>query len=283
MLAYLFPGQGSQARGMGKELFALFEDYTNQANDILGYSIQSLCTEDVQQQLNQTQYTQPAMYVINALMYLKKILIDKEEKPDYVAGHSLGEYNALFAAGVFDFTTGLTLVKKRGELMSQAQGGGMAAVLGLSHLELTQILQDNELDTITVANYNSYKQLVISGLKSDIERTQSILTKISKGSFISLAVSGAFHSPYMQGAQKEFATFLQDFAFATPSLPVIANVNAMPYHPSISKSNLINQITCSVRWTDTIEYLQKKPGLIFKEVGPGSVLSGLIRKINNKL
>ncbi len=130
MLAYLFPGQGAQTRGMGADLFEQFSKYTAQADEFLGYSIQALCIEDVDQKLNKTQYTQPALYVVNALMYLKT-LEETQQKPDYVAGHSLGEYNALFASGVFDFMTGLSLVQKRGELMSQAQNGGMTAVLGL--------------------------------------------------------------------------------------------------------------------------------------------------------
>jgi malonyl CoA-acyl carrier protein transacylase len=280
MLAYLFPGQGSQVHGMGKELFALFNDYTAQADELLGYSIKQLCTEDTYQQLNQTQYTQPALYVVNAFMYLKTL--EENPKPDYVAGHSLGEYNALLAAGVFDFATGLALVKKRGELMSQAHGGGMAAVLGLPLLELTQILHDHELSTVSIANYNSYQQLVISGPKGDIERTQKVLAPLTGVSFISLPVSGAFHSPYMMAAQQAFSTFLHSFKFAIPCLPVIANVNAAPYHPAIIKTNLTHQITSPVKWTKTIEYLQTKPEITFNEIGPGNVLSGLIRRINKK-
>src|SRR5205823_13876450 len=126
MLAYIFPGQGSQTRGMGGNLFDDFPELTAQADAILGYSIKKLCLEDPNQELNQTQFTQPALFVVNALTFLKK-----NQKPDYVAGHSLGEYNALFAAEVFDFATGLNLVKKRGELMSEAKNGGMAAVIGL--------------------------------------------------------------------------------------------------------------------------------------------------------
>ncbi len=281
MQTYLFPGQGSQVRGMGKELFALFGNYVQQADDLLGYSLQALCLEDEHQQLNQTQYTQPALYVVNALMYLKT-LTENSQKPDYVAGHSLGEYNALFAAGVFDFVTGLSLVKKRGELMSKAEGGSMAAVLGLGIKELTQILQDNDLSTVTIANYNSYQQLVLSGPKTDIDRTHAVLAKFPQSSFIRLSVSGAFHSSYMLAAQQAFADFLTDFEFATPCLPVIANVDAAPYHPAVIKANLINQITHPVQWTKTIEFLKAKPGMNFQEIGPGKVLSGLLRRIDNQ-
>lgn len=281
MRAYLFPGQGAQVKGMGKELFAQFSDYTAQADALLGYSIEELCTADPLQQLNQTQYTQPALYVVNAFMYLK-LLAETAQAPDYVAGHSLGEYNALFAAGVFDFITGLALVKKRGELMSQAQDGGMAAVLGLNQQELTQQIHANNLSTVCIANYNSYQQLVISGPKADIKRTQEVLASLSQATVIPLSVSGAFHSPYMLSAQQAFAAFLQDVELATPCLPVIANVNAAPYHPAILKSNLTKQITHSVQWVRTIEFLQSKPNISVQEVGPGSVLSGLLRRMQNK-
>ncbi|TAL65408.1 MAG: [acyl-carrier-protein] S-malonyltransferase [Legionella sp.] len=281
MLAYLFPGQGSQTKGMGVDLFDRFSEYTAQADELLGYSIRALCVDDAEGQLNKTQFTQPALYVVNALTYLKT-LADTKQKPDYVAGHSLGEYSALFAAEVFDFATGLALVQKRGELMSQAQGGGMAAVIGVKHEELTGLLQEHELTTITVANYNSYQQLVISGPKSDIDKAQSILTQQSKVHFIPLSVSGAFHSPYMLPAQQAFASYLEEFEFRMPKMPVIANVDACAYHPAVVKTNLTQQITQPVEWIKTIEYLQTKPGIEFREIGPGTVLSGLVRRIGNK-
>lgn len=281
MHAYIFPGQGSQKPGMGKGLFEQFSDYTAQADAVLGYSIQELCLEDASQRLNNTQYTQPALYVVNALSYLNA-LAQGQPKPDYVAGHSLGEYNALFAAGVFDFATGLMLVKKRGELMSQVQGGGMAAVLGMQEDELLTTLQDNNLPAISIANYNSYQQLVISGPKADIERAQTVFARLPHVSLILLSVSGAFHSSYMLDAQQAFADFLHPVRFAIPAIPVIANVNAAPYHPAVIKANLINQITQPVFWTKTIEYLQTKPEICFQEIGPGTVLSGLLRRINNK-
>lgn len=281
MLAYMFPGQGSQKRGMGQDLFEQFPEYTAQADTVLGYSIRALCLEDAQQQLNNTQYTQPALYVVNALSYLK-VLADGQPKPDYVIGHSLGEYNALFAADVFDFVTGLALVKKRGELMSQMQGGGMAAVIGLSSQELTTLLEEQGLAGVRIANYNSYQQMVISGPQADIQRAQPLFAGMDKVSFIPLSVSGAFHSLYMLSAQQAFAEFVHGVEFATPSIPVIANVDAAPYHPAVVKSNLIQQIAQPVLWTKTIEYLQTKPNIHFQEIGPGTVLSGLLRRINNK-
>lgn len=281
MLAYLFPGQGAQMRGMGADLFEHFSEYTAQADDLLGYSIQELCIEDKDNHLNKTQYTQPALYVVNALMYLKT-LEETQQKPDYVAGHSLGEYNALFAAGVFDFITGLSLVQKRGELMSQSQNGGMLAVLGLKREQLTEFLKEQHLTTLNIANYNSYHQLVISGPRGDINRAQLLLSNNNGAHCIPLAVSGAFHSLLMQEAQHIFTDFIQSMSFSTPYIPVIANIDAKPYHPAVIKTNLTQHITHSVEWTKTIEYLQTKADIHFKEIGPGRVLTNLLKKIANQ-
>jgi len=277
MRAFVFPGQGSQVRGMGGELFTEFADLTATADTILGYSIQTLCLNDPEQKLNQTQFTQPALYVVNALMYFKKLQTDS--KPDYVAGHSLGEYNALLAAEVFDFATGLQLVKKRGELMSTATGGAMAAIVGLPVEEVKTILQASPFKQVTVANYNSHTQCVISGVQHEIEEVK---THFKNGSFIPLKVSGAFHSPLMLNAQNQFAEFLEQFNFATPVIPVIANVDAKPYHPAIVKHNLAQQITSSVRWSAIVEYLLAKDSVEFVEVGPGNVLSRLIQQMSMK-
>jgi malonyl CoA-acyl carrier protein transacylase len=274
MLAYLFPGQGSQFCGMGNNLFDEFPDLVAQADDVLGYSIKKLCLEDPAKQLNQTQYTQPAMYTVNALSYYKK-LRETKQKPDFVAGHSLGEYNALLAAEIFDFATGLKLVKKRGELMSQATGGGMAAIVDLQESAVKEILQQHHFDNIIIANYNSYTQFVLSGPKNEIERAQSIF----KNYFIPLNVSGAFHSPYMLPAQQEFSKTINQMTFTMPVMPVIANVNAESYHPKITATNLAQQITSPVQWVKTIEYLMTQGDLTFSEVGPGNVLSGLMRHI----
>lgn len=278
MLAFLFPGQGSQMRGMGAQLFDAFPDITKKADDILNYSIKQLCLENPNEQLNQTQYTQPALFTVNVLMYLQKCK-DMKVKPDYVAGHSLGEYNALFAANVFDFETGLQLVRKRGELMSQAQGGGMAAIIGLDIETIHHILQENKLTNIAIANHNSYTQIVISGLKQDIEQAQTIFKSVNSANFIPLKVSGAFHSPHMLKAQQEFAKFLKNFKFARPTKPIIANINALPYHPTIIQDNLINQISHSVKWISTIEYLNAQGEITFEEIGPGNVLKGLLQRI----
>lgn len=278
MLAYLFPGQGSQSRGMGNTLFNEFPELVKQADAILGFSIQNLCLDDPDQLLNQTQYTQPALYIVNALSYYKK-LKESDNRPDYVCGHSLGEYNALLAAGVFDFGTGLKLVKKRGELMSQARNGGMAAIIGLNFQEVEDVLRRHTLNGTVIANYNTYTQLVISGPKTDIEAARNLFTSKAGVSFIPLAVSGAFHSPCMTEAQEQFAAYLGQFQFDVPSIPVLANIDAAPYHPAVTHDNMARQITHAVRWTDSIENLLRHDNIEFEEIGPGRVLSGLIRNI----
>jgi len=276
MLTYVFPGQGSQIIGMGETLFPQFDDYVQKANAILGYDLVELCLHDPHNQLGKTNFTQPALYVVNALSFLEK---SSKETPDFLAGHSLGEYNALFAAEVFDFETGLKLVQKRGELMSQARGGSMAAVLGLSSSEIETILKDNALTSLCVANYNSCKQTVITGPEQAIEEAQEIFENNGASMYIPLNVSGAFHSPFMKGAAETFNTFLQSFSFKAPLIPVIANVDAKPYQGAQIKDYLVKQITQSVLWRQSIEYILTKGEMTFEELGPGKVLTGLIKRI----
>lgn len=280
MPAYIFPGQGSQAIGMGRELFSQFPEVTAKADEILGYSITTLCVEDPHQRLNQTQYTQPALYTVNALFYLNK-LRQVGKLPSFVAGHSLGEYNALLAAGVFDFGTGLKLVKKRGELMSQASDGAMAAVIGLDAETIESILKQQDLLDVAIANHNSSMQIVISGKASDISKAQPLLEKGGALMVVRLKVSGAFHSPYMHPAQEQFETYLKDFHFSPPKIPVIANCTASPYQHSDISKNLAAQIAQPVRWVETIHHLLAQNVVEFEEIGPGKVLTGLITRIKN--
>lgn len=280
MIAYVFPGQGSQVKGMGGDLFDKYRDITEKADQILGYSIQELCHKDPTSQLNQTQFTQPALYTVNVLSYLEKIKATGR-KPDYVAGHSLGEYSALFASGVFDFETGLRLVKKRGELMSQAAGGGMAAVIGISESKVEDILRNSGFNSVKIANYNSPAQFVISGRKTDIDSVADLFD-IPKVMFIPLNVSGAFHSQYMSEAQKTFAMYLDQFEFSEMTAPVISNVFARPYQQEIIKQILADQITSPVKWTESIRYLMELGVTEFEEIGPGNVLTKLIRKIRQQ-
>ncbi|MCH2193545.1 ACP S-malonyltransferase [Kordia sp.] len=273
MKTYLFPGQGSQKKGMGAGLFDEFPELTKKADKILGYSIKELCLEDPNKQLNKTQFTQPALYVVNALSYQKK-LKDGEKEPNYVAGHSLGEYNALQAAGVFSFESGLKLVKKRGELMSKAKNGGMAAILNSSEEQIKEILKDANLDTIDIANLNASSQIVISGLKEDVTNAQPFFEKAGV-MFIPLNTSGAFHSRYMKEAADEFEKFLKRKRFYEPKIEVIANITGKPYdHKKVSES-LVNQLYNSVRWADGMTYLLEKGEMEFEELGVGEVLTKL--------
>lgn len=281
-ITYVFPGQGSQYVGMGKELFEAFPELIRMADEILGYSIKELCLEDPDGNLHNTQYTQPALYIVNALSYLKKIG-ETGQMPDYVAGHSLGEYNALFAAGVIDFASGLRLVKKRGELMANAKGGGMAAVIGFSEEDVRNVIVENGLRTIDIANLNSPKQIVIAGPKEDILLAKECFEKAGCRMFSVLNVSGAFHSRYMKTAQDEFETYINEFQFNAPKVTLISNLTARPCTLSSLKYNVINQMTHSVRWTDTVCYLMGlDENMIIEQVGPGNVMTGLVSRIKKE-
>ncbi|MCK4841720.1 MAG: ACP S-malonyltransferase [Methylococcales bacterium] len=280
MKTYLFPGQGSQHIGMGENLFDVFPDIIQKADAILGYSIKELCLQDPKQQLGQTQYTQPALYVVNALAYRKQIK-DTGSRPDFVAGHSLGEYNALESAGAISFEDGLKLVKKRGELMSTAPKGSMAAVIGLTTDKIDEILVNNKLTSIDIANYNAHNQTIISGLETDIQNAQTFFEQAA-AMFIPLNVSGAFHSRYMQPIQTEFNRFLDSFSFSAPEIPVISNVHALPYQVDNITQNLSEQLTHSVRWLESMHYLLQQGEMEFTELGSGDVLNKLIRSIKSQ-
>jgi trans-AT polyketide synthase/acyltransferase/oxidoreductase domain-containing protein len=275
----LFPGQGSQKKGMGADLFSLFPAETAAADAILGYSVREQCVDDPGGRLRETQYTQPLMFTVCSLMYLKRIG-EAGRRPDAVAGHSVGELAALFAAGVFDFETGLKIVKKRGELMSRATGGGMAAVIGLTADQIRDALQSNGHDRVDLANLNAPQQSVISGRTDDVLATRPVLESAGAKMFVPLEVSGAFHSRGMQQARAEFEAFVRDFTFAAPAIPVIANVSALPYGRDEILDNICRQITSPVRWADSMLYLlQRYPGAEFEEVGPGTVLTSLLRQV----
>lgn len=280
-LGFMFPGQGSQAVGMGEGLFDAFPDLTRQADQILGYSIRQLCLEDPRGVIVQTEYTQPALFVVNALSYLQRIQTTGV-RPGYVLGHSLGEYSALFAAEVFDFATGLRLVQKRGALMAEAKGGGMAAVIGMDATRVAEVLQQAGLETIDVANHNTPVQTVISGLEAEVLSAQSVFMNAGARVFIPLKVSGAFHSRYMANAQRALRTFMDTVTFSTPRIPVIANVTAMPYQEQAIRDLLAQQLVSPVRWIDSIRYLERQGVSTFEELGPGTVLKGMIAAIRAK-
>lgn len=282
-LICLFPGQGSQSKGMGAELFDRYPDWTAEADAILGYSIRQLCVEDAENQLGLTQFTQPALYTVNALTYRAR-LDDGGAAPDFVAGHSLGEYNALQAAGVFSFGTGLQLVKQRGALMGQVSGGGMAAVIGLAPEQIQEVLESTEAGRrIDVANFNSFDQTVIAGPKDDLAVVKAQFEAAGVRAYIPLNVSAPFHSRYMRTAQVTFAAVLQDVSFAPPQIPVISNVSARPYEADLVRQTLSEQIGNSVRWLESMLFLLSQPDATFEEVGPGSVLSKLLAGIRKKM
>ena len=216
--------------------------------------------------------------MVNALTFLNH-LSETGKLPVFVAGHSLGEYNALFAAGVFDFRTGVRLVKQRAVLMARASGGGMAAVVGLIPEQIRQALAAAGLNSIDIANLNSRTQTVISGPEKDLGTSQTILEQAGAQLFKRLPVSAAFHSRYMAEAEQDFGAFLESFVFAEPRIPVVSNVTARLHESSQIKQMLARQITQPVRWTESIQWLLQQPDAEFLELGPGNVLAGLIRRI----
>ena len=275
---YAFPGQGSQSIGMGSHLFNKFPKVVTEANDILGYCVKDLCLNNPNQMLNQTKFTQPALFVVNYLSFLNKI--SQGEEADIFVGHSLGELNALLAAEVFPFDIGLKLVQKRGDLMSKAQGGAMAAILGMESNKIEKTINENSLFDIDIANFNAPIQTVISGKSKAIEQAKSIFINSGAKRYIILPVSGAFHSRFMKSISEDFKNFASQFSFSNPCKKVIANVNALPYSKNIVDT-LTKQIYSPVLWIDTIKNIIADYGrdTKFDELGPGTVLTGLIKKV----
>ena len=262
-LIYVFPGQGSQKLGMGAGLFERFRDLVEIADRQLGYSVEQLCLKDPQNQLAQTEFTQPALFVVNALSFLSR-QDEQKQNPAFVAGHSLGEYNALFASGVFDFATGLKLVQKRGELMARVRGGAMAAVVGIKPDRVSELLLNFAFDGVDIANYNSPVQTAISGPEAQVRQAIPVF-KEAGATVIQLKVSGAFHSRMMKPVQKEFASFFEPFPIAPMQIPVVANVTGLPYEPARIRETLARQIASPVRWTESIRFLLGQEDMFSKK------------------
>jgi len=282
-IAYIFPGQGSQSVGMGKDLYDNYEEAKavfNKADEILGRSISKICFEGPDEDLKQTINTQPAILTTSlaALAVLKSKL---NVVPDFLAGHSLGEYSALCAAGVISLDDTIKLIAKRAELMSQAKGGVMAAVLGLSDADVEEDLKEaNEVGYVAVANYNCPGQVVITGEEDALRGAEELLMASGAKRVLRLAVSGAFHSEKMRSAGEEFAKYLEGFELNDAKIPVITNVDAqITTNATDFKLKMPQQIYSSVYWTQTIQKMLEEGVDTFIEIGPGKVLAGLNKKI----
>ena len=286
MKAYIFPGQGAQFPGMGLDLYegsALAQEYFEEANDILDFSITDIMFEGTAEQLKETKVTQPAIFLHSVI--LAKVL-GEDFKPEMVAGHSLGELSALVANGVLSFKDGLQLVSKRALAMQKAcdiKPSTMAAVLGLDDT----VVEDTctEIDGVVVAaNYNCPGQLVISGEIEAVEKACEVLTEKGARRALILPVGGAFHSPLMEPAREELAAAIEATTFSEPICPVYQNVVAKAVtDPEEIKANLIAQLTAPVKWTQCVQAMIADGGTEFIEVGPGKVLQGLMRKIDRSV
>lgn len=283
MKAFVFPGQGAQFVGMGKDLYEnnqMAHDLFEKANEILGFRITDLMFEGTEEDLRQTKVTQPAIFLHSVI--LAKTL-GEEFKPDMVAGHSLGEFSALVAAGALSFEEGLKLVATRAMAMQkacEATPSTMAAVLALPNEKVEEICATVD-DVVAPANYNCPGQVVISGTVTGIDAVCPLLLEAGAKRAMKLKVGGAFHSPLMQPAQEELAAAIEKAEFATPVCPVYQNVDAKPHtDPAEIKANLIAQLTAPVRWTQSVQSMVADGLTEVVELGPGAVLQGLVRKID---
>ncbi|HZK94035.1 MAG TPA: ACP S-malonyltransferase, partial [Prolixibacteraceae bacterium] len=286
MKAYVFPGQGAQFVGMGKDLYdnsSMAHELFEKANELLGFRITDLMFSGTDEDLRQTKVTQPAIFLHSVL--LAKTLGDSF-KPEMVAGHSLGEFSALVANGALSFEDGLMLVSKRAMAMQkacEAEPSTMAAIVGLEDEIVEKICSEID-DVVVPANYNCPGQLVISGSVQGIDKACTRLTEAGAKRAIKLSVGGAFHSPLMEPARAELAEAINSTHFNIPVCPVYQNVTASPVSdPEVIKKNLIAQLTAPVRWTQTVKNMIADGCTSFTEVGPGQVLQGLVKKVDRSV
>jgi [acyl-carrier-protein] S-malonyltransferase len=288
--AFVFPGQGSQKVSMGHDLFTsskVGKKYFDLANEIMGTDIQSIIFNGPEEKLKETQYTQPAIYIVSVI--LGHILLEEGQQPDMVAGHSLGEYSACTIAGSLTFETGLSLVKLRAESMQDAgttNPGTMAAIIGMADEDVISMCNTISSDesVVVVANFNYPGQVVISGNINAVHETMEKAPDLGAKMAKELNVSGAFHSPLMEPAKKRLSAALDNIEINTATMPVYANVTAEPMIEADEiRSNLKNQLDCPVKWHETIDNMKTAGATEMMEVGPGRVLQGLNRRIDKKL
>jgi [acyl-carrier-protein] S-malonyltransferase len=286
--SFLFPGQGSQKVGMGQDFYNsldIAKKRFEEANNVLGRDLANICFNGPEEELLATQNTQPAIFTLEAV--ISDVLSEKGIRPSYTAGHSLGEYSALYAAGFISFSDGISLVAKRGELMAIAgkeTPGAMAAVIGLTKERIHEILSSVSTGIVVCANENSPDQNVISGDEVAVKDACEKLKADGAKRALPLPVSGAFHSPLMQKAADEFTLFIKNFTFKTPHCPVIANVTAeLETSPEKMKGLLLKQLVSPVRWVDVMNTLAGLEHGTCIETGPGSVLRNLAKKCHDQL
>lgn len=286
MKAYIFPGQGAQFAGMGQDLYqhsAKAKELFEKANEVLGFRITDIMFNGTDDDLKQTRATQPAIFLHSVILASEA---GSNFKPDMVAGHSLGEFSALVAAGSLSFEDGLRLVAARANAMQKAceiQPSAMAAILGLDDFTVEDICQ-RVSEVVVPANYNCPGQLVISGTVAAVDQACQMLTEAGAKRALKLNVGGAFHSPLMEAARVELQYAIEDTVFNKPVCTVYQNIDAKPYKDVASiKHNLIAQLTGPVQWAQTIQRMIEDGADSFTEVGPGNVLQGLVKKINREV